>query len=139
MEEGKKKIIMIIIIVVCFVAAGIITYATRSRSTGGIESIKRGTATVWVKCRNPDCEHEWQMDRRDYFEYLREHQDPMAMTAAAVVCPKCGEESGYQAEKCENCGLIFERGSVRRDFADRCPKCGYSATEEARKKARSKK
>lgn len=137
MEEGKKKTIMIVVIVACLVAAGIITYATRSGSTGGIESIRRGTETVWVKCRNPDCEHTWQMDRRDYFEYLRDHHDPMSMTAPAIVCPNCGEESGYRAEKCENCGLIFERGSVVGDFPDRCPKCGHSKTEEARKKARS--
>lgn len=130
---------MIVVIVACLVAAGIITYATRPRSTGGIESIKRGTATVWVKCRNPDCEHAWQMDKRDYFEYLKEHQDPMSLTAPAIVCPECGEESGYRAEKCENCGLVFERGAVPGDFVDRCPKCGYSATEEARKKARSSK
>jgi len=138
MEEGKKKIIMFVIIMACLVAAGIITYASRSRSTGGIESIKRGAETVWVKCRNPDCEHTWQMDKRDYFEYLRKHREPMAMTAPPVVCPECGEESGYRAEKCENCELIFERGSVPRDFADRCPKCSHSAIEEARKKARSK-
>jgi predicted RNA-binding Zn-ribbon protein involved in translation (DUF1610 family) len=139
MEEGKKKVIMIVVVVACLVAAGIITYATRSGGGGGVESIKRGTEMYWIKCRNPDCEYAWQMDKRDYFEYLKEHGDPASLRPPAVVCPKCGEESGYRAEKCENCGLVFERGSVRGDFADRCPKCGYSKTEEmrkARKKAR---
>lgn len=137
MEEGKKKMIMIVIIVACFAAAGIITYVTRSGSIGGIETIRRGAAMVWLKCRNPDCEHEWQMDRRDYLEYLREQQPPTPITAPAIICPKCSEESGYRAEKCENCGLIFERGSVPRDFPDRCPKCGHSKTERIRKEARS--
>ncbi len=137
MEEGKKKVIMIIIIMACLATAGIITYTTRSRSARGIESIKRGTAMVWLKCRNPDCEHEWQMDSRDYYEYLREHQDHRSMTVPAIACPKCGEESGYRAEKCEKCGFVFERGSIPHDFADRCPKCGHSKTERLRKEARS--
>lgn len=133
MEEGKKKMIMIVIIVACIAAAITITVVTRSG--GGLETIRRGTAMVWFKCRNPDCEHEWQMDRRDYSEYLREQQEPMAMVAPATVCPKCSEKSGYRAEKCENCGLIFERGSVPGDFPDRCPKCGQSKTERLRKEA----
>ena len=137
MEEVKKKMIMIVVVVACLVAAGIITYATRSGSTGGIETIKRGTATVWLRCRSPKCENTWEMDKRDYFEYLSEHQDPMSMLAPAVVCPKCSEEGGYRAEKCEKCGLIFERGTVPHDFADRCPECGNSQTERLRKEARS--
>ncbi len=131
MEEGKKKIIMIVVIVVCFAAAGIIYYKTHSsRGAGSIASIERGTETVWVKCR--DCGHTWQMDKRDYFEYLQEHR--VTIEAPPIVCPKCGKESGYRAEKCEKCGFVFERGAVPGDFSDRCPKCGYSAREEARKK-----
>jgi ribosomal protein L37E len=135
MEEGKKKMIMIVVIVVCIVAAVIITVATHSGSSaGGIKSIKRGTAMVWIKCRNPKCENTWQMDKRDYSDYIEKHG--MVMTVPPIVCPKCGEESGYRAEKCEKCEFIFERGSVPNDVADRCPKCGYSATEEMRKKTR---
>jgi ribosomal protein L37E len=74
------------------------------------------------------------MDKRDYFDYIEKHQVGMAIPP--IVCPKCSEESGYQAEKCEKCGFIFEIGSVPNDVKDRCPKCGYSASEEARKKAR---
>jgi ribosomal protein L40E len=134
MEEGKKKMIMIVVIVACIAAAVIITVATHSGSSGGIESIKRGTAMYWVKCRNPKCENTWQMDKRDYFDYLEKHR--VAMTAPPIVCPKCGEESGYRAEKCGKCEFVFERGSVPNDVQDRCPKCGYSASEELRKKAR---
>jgi ssDNA-binding Zn-finger/Zn-ribbon topoisomerase 1 len=134
MEEGKKKMIMIGVIVVCIVAAVIITVATYSTSPGGIESIKRGTAMFWVKCRNPKCENTWQMDKRDYFDYIEKYR--AGMTVPAIVCPKCGEKSGYRAEKCGKCEFVFERGSVPNDVADRCPKCSYSATEEARKKAR---
>ena len=136
MEENTKKVVLGVVIVACIIAAGIITYATRSGSGGGIEDVQRGTL-VWLKCTNADCEHTWQMDQRDYFEYLQEHRDPMAMSAPGVLCPECGQESGYHAEKCEKCGIIFLRASVPHDFADRCPECGYSKTEEARKAARS--
>jgi len=139
MEDSKKKPIMIAVIVVCLVLAGIITYATRSKKEGGgIESLKRGQMT-WLKCRNPDCGHEYQMDLKDCLIYIKEHQDPMSMETPAIVCPECGEESVYRAEKCEKCGLVFERGSVPNDFVDRCPECKYSKTEEGRKKARDRK
>jgi predicted RNA-binding Zn-ribbon protein involved in translation (DUF1610 family) len=135
MEEGKKKIIKIVVVVACLVAAGIITYATRSgSSSSGIDSIERGEM-IWLKCRNPKCENEWQLDKKDYLVYLKEHATPGMMTAPPVVCPKCSEESAYRAEKCEKCGLVFERGTVPNDFADRCPKCGYSKAESLHKEA----
>ncbi len=134
MEEGKKKMIMIGVIVVCIVAAIIITIVTRSSDQGTIDSIKRGEAMFWIKCRNPQCENTWQMDKKDYFEYVEKNR--IGMTVPGVVCPKCGEESGYRAEKCEKCGFIFERGSVPNDKPDRCPKCGFSAMEDLRKRAR---
>jgi len=135
MEDSKKKPIMIGVVVVCLILAAVITFATRSGNSGGIDTLKRGTM-FWVKCSNPDCEYTWQMDRKDYFQYLRDHQDPMSMAAPAIVCPECGEESAYRAEKCGQCGLVFERGSVPHDFADRCPECGFSNVEDMRKKGR---
>jgi len=139
MEDSKKKPIMIGVIVGCVVLAGTITYITRSgESGGGIKSLKRGTM-IWVKCRKPGCEHEWQMDMKDYFMYMKEHQDPMSMMPPAHACPECGEEGGYRAVKCEKCSLVFERNSVPNDFADRCPECSHSSTEEARKKAREQR
>jgi DNA-directed RNA polymerase subunit RPC12/RpoP len=103
----------------------------------GIEQLKRGVL-YWVKCTNPKCEHEWQMDRKDYFMYLRDHQNPMVLAAPAVACPKCSEASGYRSEKCEKCGTMFLRGSVPHDFADRCPECGHSRTEVLRREARNR-
>lgn len=135
MEEGKKKMIMIGIIVACIVAAIIITVATHSGGTeGGIDTLRHGEAMFWMKCRNPKCESTWQMDMKDYFDYIEKHR--VGMTVPGVVCTKCGEDKGYRAEKCEKCGFIFERGAVANDLPDRCPKCNYSASEELRKKAR---
>jgi hypothetical protein len=138
MEDSKKKPIMIGVIVVCLALAGGITYMSRAKDSGGIESLKRGTM-VWLKCRNPGCETEYEMDMKDYFLYLKEHQDPMSMAAPAIVCRDCSEESVYRAEKCDKCGLVFERGTVPNDFADRCPECKHSKTEQKRKEARARK
>lgn len=133
MEEGKKKIIMIGIIVACIVAAIVITVATQSGGgDGGIGSIKSGTM-IWIKCRSPKCENAWQMDKKNYFEYIEKNRE--GMTVPGIPCPKCNEVDGYRAEKCPKCDTVFERAAGG-DVADKCPKCGYSKLEELKKKAR---
>jgi flagellar basal body-associated protein FliL len=94
MEEGKKKIVMIVIIVACLVAAGIITYTTRFGSMGTAPR----AITIQLKCSNPDCGHEWQMDMEDYTAYVREHEGP-TRERPAIACPKCGKKSGFPVEK----------------------------------------
>jgi predicted RNA-binding Zn-ribbon protein involved in translation (DUF1610 family) len=111
--------------VACIALAVIITIATQRGNTG-ISSVDPD-AIVWLKCRNPKCENTWQMNKREYFEYCEKHR--RGMTVPPIPCPKCGEETGYRAEKCEKCGLIFERGSVPNAIADKCPKCGFSRIE----------
>ena len=134
MEESKKKPIMIAIIVVCLILAAAIALKTGTGDSSGVEGLKRGEM-IWAKCSNPDCGAEYQIDKKDYFEYVQEHQDPMAQYAPPLVCKECGEESLYRAVKCPKCEIVFFRGAVTNDFADRCPECGYSQTEEGRKKA----
>ena len=138
MEDSTKKTVMIGIIVVCLVLAVVIWRKTSSSGSSGIESIKRGQL-IWVKCKNPDCGVEYQIEKRDYYEYLQEHQDPMSMSAPVLVCKECGKESVYRAVKCPECEVVFFYGSVPNDFGDRCPKCGYSQTEENRKKGREER
>ncbi len=135
MEEGKKKPIMIGVIVVCLAGAALITFIRRSGGDGGIEDIPEEQMT-WIKCNNPNCKAEYEMGLKKYHEYIRENMNPMAMVAPPVVCPKCGEQSGLRAEKCQNpdCAIVFIRGSVPNDFADRCPECGRSETEESRRR-----
>jgi len=104
----------------------------------GIEDISP-EEMIWVKCNNPDCKAEYQMGKQAYFKYVEEHMDPMAMVAPPVVCEKCGKESVFRAEKCQNadCAIVFFRGSVPNDFADRCPECGRSETEDSRERRRA--
>jgi predicted RNA-binding Zn-ribbon protein involved in translation (DUF1610 family) len=135
MEESKKKPIMIAVIVVCLAVAGIITFARRSGGGGGIDSIPAGKMT-WVKCNNPECKTEYQMEEKQYYKAIQERLNPAAMmSTVALICEKCGKPSVYKAEKCGNptCGVVFLANSVPNDFADRCPKCGRSEIEEIRK------
>ncbi len=149
MTSDRKKVVMLLVVVVCFgLAAGITIYRDiKNKSQArGVETIDP-TDLIWVKCDNAECEAEYQMGKRAYFEYLEEHRptseqflamltDPNVKTATPLVCKQCGKESVYRAEKCVKCGLVFFRGTIRHDFADRCPGCGYSETEEKRKEAR---
>ena len=132
MEEGKKKPIMIGVIVACLALTAFIIFR-RSGGGGGIEDISDEEMT-WVKCNNPNCKAEYEMGLKEYHKYILENMNPMAMVAPPVVCKECGEESCLRAEKCQNpdCGIVFFLGSVPNDFADRCPECGRSETEEIR-------
>jgi len=138
MEESKKKPIMIGVIVVCLAVAGIITYSRRSGGGDTIDSIS-DAEMIWAKCNNPACKAEYQTSKKGYFKYVEEHANPMAQTAPPMICEKCGEPSVFRAEKCMNpdCGIVFLRGTVPNDFADRCPECKRSETEEIRKRRRA--
>jgi ssDNA-binding Zn-finger/Zn-ribbon topoisomerase 1 len=132
MEEGKKKMVMVGIIAGCIVAAVVITVVTRSGGEGGLDSLRKGQEMYWIKCRDPKCENTWQMDKKDYFEYVEKNR--AGFTVPGIPCPKCGGKTGYLAIKCPKCGYIFEKSP---EGGDRCPKCGYSALEEVRKKAKA--
>ena len=134
MEEGKKKTIMIVVIAVCLVAAVVIGYKyTFAPPDAGIEAFKG--QQIWVKCNNPDCGAEYEMDKAECFRQIEEKMRPGMSQAPPLVCEKCGEESLYRAVKCAKCGKTFFFGAVGTgDFPDRC-ECGYSQIEENRKKA----
>lgn len=139
MEESRKKPIMVGVIIACLVLAAIIIIGRRSGGSGGIDSVSN-EEMIWVKCNNPSCKAEYQMGLKAYHKYMLEHANPMAPTAPPLICKECGEPSAYRAEKCENpdCGIVFIQGSSGPgDFADRCPKCKQSATEESRKRRKA--
>ncbi|MBL7185171.1 MAG: hypothetical protein ISS70_02510 [Phycisphaerae bacterium] len=131
MKEGKKKPVMIGFIVVCLGLASAIAYMSRPKRSG-LDSVPRGQM-IWVKCRNPDCGAEYQIDNKDYWEYIEKHRNPMLLSAPSLICRDCENKSVFRAVKCEKCGLIFFHGTVHGNFADTCPECGFSKMEEQRK------
>lgn len=131
MEKGTKKVVAIVTVVVCLFAAGLITILTRSSGGGG----SSGNNKMWVKCNNPQCSHEYEMDREEYAQIAYKNGPRYAMMYGVppIKCEKCGEESVFAATKCEKCGKVFFPGTVEGKYEDKCPACGYSPTEEAEK------
>jgi len=138
MEDSKKKPIMIAVVIVCLGVAGAVTFMRGGGSGGSIDDIP-DDKMVWVKCNNPQCMAEYQMGEKTYYKTVQERTDPRSLSTPALICEKCGKPSVYKAVKCANpeCGVVFLSGSVPNDFADRCPKCGKSETEEIRKRRKS--
>lgn len=135
-----KNTVYIIVIVVCLVLAAVIAYKYifTSGSGGGIDDIPEGKMT-WVKCNNPQCKTEYQISEREYYKAINERLNPMAMATPPLTCKKCGKDSVYRAEKCQNpdCGVIFFTGTFPNDFQDRCTECKHSAEEEKRERRKS--
>ena len=131
----SKNTVYIIIIVVGFLAAGVIAYKyIFSSGSAGISDDK----IALVKCNNPACNAVYEMSLKKYLNDTQERMraNPLVNSIPALTCEKCGKDSVYRAEKCQNpeCGITFLSGIVQGDLPDRCPKCKQSATEESRKK-----
>jgi phage FluMu protein Com len=134
MQENKKKLLMISVIVVSLAIAAAVTFFVRDVSQG-IDSIGKDEKML-VKCSNPSCNAEYETGKREYYEFLQKNANPMSGATPPLICEKCKMESIYRAIVCENCNSTFFYGEAQNDFKDRCPKCGFSKTEEMRKKAK---
>jgi len=135
MEDSRKKPLMIGIIITCIVLAVVITFATRSGDSGGIEKLE---GKLWLKCNNPKCNAEYQIDQKEYYEFVDKNIKPFDMSDPPMTCKECGEQSAYKAIKCPNCGNVFYPGEAGKQFNDTCPKCNFSKTEDRQKKAAEK-
>jgi len=140
MEESKRKMVMVIVIVVCLALAAVVAYRNYTKDSTTIKGIKRGTIFL-MKCNNPDCGHELEIDKKDYIEWSKEQMDAGATRTPGMPCPKCGEESVFRAVKCPKCGTVFfyGRGGAEAEAPDICPECGYSETFEKMKERRKKR
>ena len=118
---------MIVVVVVCLVAAGFIMFKQFSGGSSGPDSYT-------LKCTS--CGAVFEMTPEEMQEQMAEQpmMNPMSMAAPKYKCKECGKETAYVAEKCEKCGEVFFPNYNAPDgIYDRCPKCGYSAIEEAKK------
>ena len=134
MKTKKYWILVVLLVVVCCIWTILYSQNVMSGEKAQIQAEQE--EMIWVKCRKPSCGAEYHISKKEYFKYIEENADPMAPTAPPQVCEKCGEQSVYRAEKCPKCGVVFFRGAVPNDFADRCPECGFSATEDSRERGK---
>lgn len=116
----------------CLILAGLIVYLNLPNATG-IDAIDPGEKML-VKCANPDCVTSYEIEKRDYYDYVQKNANPAAMSVPPLICQKCSKESIYRAEKCSKCQTIFFYDEKDVDFPDTCPECGYSAMRAAREK-----
>jgi hypothetical protein len=130
MEEGTKKTVLIVVAAGCLAAAGAIVLSGRARSGADLGAFKG--RTMLMICANEECGHQFEMDKKQYFEYHRRNVDPVSLVAPGVVCPQCGEQSGFRGVKCEKCGETFFYGTVSGTYRDTCPECGFSREEQDR-------
>lgn len=136
MDEDKKKILMIVVIIICIGLAGGITYWT---NRDGAKSGKYVDNTITTLiCTNPQCgqmiEFTAEELRNEIVKIGASGTNQPGRGPLAFTCPHCGKKSCYIAEECPKCGEFFVPKYDGKDFPDRCPKCGYSSTEESRKK-----
>ena len=131
MKAQNKKLIQIVVIMLCLGLAGAIVCVSRP-GRSGLDSIPRGQM-IWVKCSNPDCGAEYEIDEKDYWEYIEEHRNPMSLSVPPLTCKDCEKKSIFRAVRCEKCGLVFFHGTNQTSFADTCPECGFSKMKEQRR------
>jgi predicted RNA-binding Zn-ribbon protein involved in translation (DUF1610 family) len=87
---------------------------------------------IQLLCKNPICGYQFELSRQ---EAGQEIPIGPGMPIPVFKCPKCGQESAYIAITCEKCGNFFVLNYQNKiDFPDRCPKCGFSKSQETSKK-----
>ncbi len=128
MEEAKKRRFMISVIVVCLLVAGIIYWRTNASRQTDTTSGDVQNGTVLMKCNNQRCQAVFEVTAKEYREFMQQ-SNPLGEMQLGMQCKQCGQRSAFRAVRCEKCGSVFFYGYEGADFADRCPKCGFSKME----------
>lgn len=124
--KKKKSFIVIAFCLIIIVIVTLLSFSDNPRKIPDFEG-----RSIWVKCTEGQCGATYQMELNQYFEELKTKQKTWAgFGTPGLTCEKCGNDSAYRAIKCEKCGTIFRRVAGRGTFADRCPECGFSKTQE---------
>ena len=128
MDLGLKQKLGIGFAIVAISVAIVVGYSSLKPEAAGPTSIKKGLK-AWVKCGNPDCGNEYQMEKREYWEKVVAVRGPLSTEEVFLECPKCSQKTVFLAEKCPKCGLVFKPNPGIDDYPDRCPGCKYSEME----------
>lgn len=119
------------IIIACLALAVVITYLSRAKAPEGLEVIKPGVM-YQMKCTSPECGHLYEIDRKDYFAFIKDNAQ-MSAVVPPMQCPACKEKSAIRAFTCPECDKLFLVNQARSQaYEDKCPYCGFSATEAER-------
>ncbi|MBN2562775.1 MAG: hypothetical protein JXQ75_17770 [Phycisphaerae bacterium] len=107
------KNLKVAIVVVALAAAAVIAwhYGSGDRDIPDDE----GTKTLWM-CS--ECKHVFEMTARE----VSEARDRGPKPWPPAICPACGEQKSYLAQKCPQCGTVYF-GSEVEGGTGACPKC----------------
>jgi ssDNA-binding Zn-finger/Zn-ribbon topoisomerase 1 len=120
----------------CLALAGGIMYFTMFRGEGGGSA---GDGKNYLLCANPKCAKSLEMSDKEYTKFIESQgtqgmmMNPMMMGPMVFQCKFCNQKTMVMATKCEKCKNIFIQNMMagqNGDYADRCPKCKYSAMEQ---------
>jgi len=118
------------IVLACIVMVVIIAVAANRPGRSGQSTVSSGM--VQLLCKNPQCGQKFEISQK---EFLAKGPVGAGLATPVFKCSKCGQESAYAATTCEKCGNCFSLDYQSADGCiDRCPKCGFSKSEEATKK-----
>lgn len=108
--------------IACFAILGaLIVFSLSGSESSGIEHYQG--QNIYLKCVK--CSAVKEMGKDEYFKIV---QEEFNNEERPLECEQCGGDC-YRALKCSKCDNVFIRGSVRNDYSDRCPKCGFSENE----------
>ncbi|MHC4456609.1 MAG: hypothetical protein ACYS0I_05860 [Planctomycetota bacterium] len=89
---------------------------------------------MWVKCTSQYCGAEYEMAKKEYQKIIRQQVNSGKGFEISIVCKQCGQGIIQKAVKCPKCEKVFLYGAMGRgSFADKCPSCKFSETEDKRK------
>lgn len=138
MQEKQLKIALLVsVAVTALLIVGFVIESLTNSSGGGITSSTR-SGGIWMLCDNPDCEAAYEVTQEEFNELLKSKGQiifgPGVMSRLTFICKECGQETAHRGMECQKCGALFIPEDGTGDYPDRCPECGYSATEEKIKK-----
>jgi DNA-directed RNA polymerase subunit M/transcription elongation factor TFIIS len=126
MDEVFRKKVMIGVAVCCIAIAAVITIKTFFSSDYGDDN-----GNIQLLCANLKCGYAFELSQKEYADMTKNEDVEVAtMQRPAVKCSKCGGKTAYIAMKCEKCGNVFFKKYMDPMNYDKCPKCGFSKSEQ---------